>query len=366
MGGGFFRFYQSKIGAGVITSDDAQQLAAKALDDLSERLNEYQPGKGLFSGLFGSKDLTDTAPKGLYLYGGVGRGKTMLMDLYFDYAPFQEKKRYHFNEFMAFSHDTINHYRKSHEGDPIPLVAEKIAKDTKLLCFDEFYVTDIADAMILGRLFSALFKRGLVIIATSNCPIDDLYANGLNRQLFLPFIELMNTKMISHEFVSETDFRLRDLSGKELFFTPNNQAADEALCSIWQKITGLAEGKQAQIIVKGRTLIVPEAAAGAARFTFDDLCVDALGRDDYLALAARYHTIFIEDIPQMGPEARNQARRFITLIDTLYDSKVRLVASAAVTPDEIYKDGDNAFLFERTASRLIEMQRGAHLEAEAE
>lgn len=359
----FFDLYEDQINRKLISPDDAQREVAIALAALEQRLSTYQQSKkGFFGGIFGAKKTIDQAPQGLYLYGGVGRGKTMLMDMFYGAITFEPKIRIHFNEFMAKTHDKIAQYRQSHEGDPIPLVAEDLANEARLICFDEFYITDIADAMIIGRLFTALFKQGVVFVATSNCPMNDLYKDGLNRQLFMPFIELFKQRMVAHEVISQTDYRLREISGKDLYFTPLGKETDEDICLLWQAITGQAEGKQAQILVKGRTLIVPEAAQGTARFQFDDLCVAALGRDDYLALATRYHTIFIEDIPVMQAANRNEARRFITLIDTLYDQGIRLVASAEADPQMLYNQGDNAALFERTTSRLIEMRRAAHLE----
>lgn len=373
MGGNFLKLYNDQIRQNLISADVAQSEMASALAALETRLSTYQPPQnGLLGSFFGPKKTISTAPKGLYLFGGVGRGKTMLMDMFYEMIDLDQvkfdaknkgsKARFHFNEFMALSHERIAKYRHSHEGDPIPLVATEFSQEAKLICFDEFYVTDIADAMILGRLFTALFKQGVVIIATSNCPISELYKDGLNRQLFEPFIDLLQQRMHTHEVTSQTDYRLRDLTGKDLYFSPLSQATDEAICHLWQAITGKAEGKPAHIIVKGRTLIVPEASSGAARFSFDDLCKTALGRDDYLALAARYHTIFIEDIPEMKKSHRNEARRFITLIDTLYDQGIRLVATAEAEPENLYKAGDNAALFERTSSRLIEMRRTAHIE----
>jgi cell division protein ZapE len=365
MSGQFFDLYQQKLTSGELETHAAQAEAAKTLGQLEENLLHYRPEQRSFlGGWFAPKMDPRRVPKGLYLYGGVGCGKTMLMDLFFETIDFRLKARYHFNEFMYLTHDRLDKYRKSNEREPIIKVASEIAKRSKFICFDEFYVSDIADAMILGRLFTALFDEGVVVLATSNTKISNLYKNGLNRQLFLPFIELMQSRMVSHELISDIDFRLRQLEGERLYFVPNDRAADEAMCSLWQKVTGVAEGKQATIIVKGRPLLVPESASGAARFNFADLCVQALGRDDYLALAKRYHTIFIEDIPVMGPEKRDQARRFITLIDTLYDGAIRLIASASASPDQLYKEGDNAQLFERTTSRLMEMQYATHLSSE--
>jgi len=362
MSGTFLDLYKDQIDRKLITPDAAQESVAQALADLEMRLSTYTPPQsGLLTILFGKPDQIDHVPKGLYLYGGVGRGKTMLMDMFFEFVRYAPKTRIHFNEFMSQAHDLIAKYRKTHEGDPIPLVAQELANQAKLICFDEFYITDITDAMILGRLFAALFKEGVVFIATSNCPINDLYKDGLNRDLFLPFIALLNEQMIAHEVISPTDFRLRALEGKDLYFTPINQTTNEAVCSLWQAISGKAEGKTARIIVKGRQLIVPEAANGTARFGFEDLCAQPLGRDDYQALASRYHTIFIDDIPILQPSQRNEARRFITLVDTLYDQGIRLIATAQAQPSELYKAGDNAVLFERTASRLIEMRRAAHI-----
>ncbi len=363
MSGTFLDLYEDQIDRKLITPDAAQENVAQALADLEMRLSTYSPPQnGLLTILFGKTDQIDHAPKGLYLYGGVGRGKTMLMDMFYDFVSFEPKIRIHFNQFMSQAHELIAKYRKTHEGDPIPLVAQELADQAKLICFDEFYITDIADAMILGRLFAALFKEGVVFIATSNCPIDDLYKDGLNRDLFMPFISQLHERMVAHEVISPTDFRLRALKGKDLYFTPINQTTNEAVCSLWQAISGKAEGKTAHIIVKGRQLIVPEAANGTARFGFDDLCAQPLGRDDYQALASRYHTIFIDDIPVLHPSQRNEARRFVTLVDTLYDQGIRLIATAQAQPNELYKAGDNAVLFERTVSRLIEMRRAAHID----
>jgi cell division protein ZapE len=287
----------------------------------------------------------------------------MLMDLFFDVVPFKLKRRAHFHEFMAETHDRIAVARKSTEGDPIPRVANDIADGCGLLCFDELHVTDIADAMILGRLFKGLFERQVVMVATSNVPPSGLYRNGLNRQLFLPTIDLIEQNLEVLELVSAKDFRLEKLEGHQLYFTPNDKAALGALNAAFTRLTGLWEGRPEDIDVKGRILHVPNAARGVARFTFEQLCDRPLGPNDYLHLAHRYHTLIIDDIPRLTPERRAAARRFINLIDTLYDSRIGLIASAAAEPDELYPKGDEAFLFERTASRLIEMRSAEYLES---
>jgi cell division protein ZapE len=354
--------YNARVRAGEMDADDAQIAAAARLDHLMRELASWYPGRGAwgFSNLFGKKP---APPRGLYIHGKVGRGKTMLMDLFFEAVPFKPKRRAHFHEFMAETHDRIGVARKSVEGDPIPRVANDIADGCGLLCFDELHVTDIADAMILGRLFKGLFERHVVMVATSNVAPSGLYKNGLNRQLFLPTIELIEQNLEVLELVSAKDFRLEKLEGHPLYFTPNNEAAHRALNAAFTRLTGLWQGKPEDIDVKGRTLHVANAARGVARFNFDELCDRPLGSVDYLHLAHRYHTLIIDDIPKLTPERRGAARRFINLIDTLYDSKVGLIASAAAEPDELYPNGEEAFLFERTASRLIEMRSEEYLQS---
>jgi cell division protein ZapE len=285
----------------------------------------------------------------------------MLMDLFFESSRHPSKRRLHFHEFMAETHDRIGAARKRVEGDPIPVVAAEIAQGAGLLCFDELHVTDIADAMILGRLFKGLFERKVVMVATSNVPPSGLYRNGLNRQLFLPTIALIESAMEVMELASAKDFRLERLEGQKLYFTPHDEAARKSLHAAFTRLTGLWEGKPENIDVKGRNLHVPSAARGVARFTFTELCDRPLGTLDYLHLAHRYHTLIIEGIPKLGPERRSAARRFINLIDTLYDNRVGLIASADAEPDDLHPKGDESFLFERTASRLMEMRSADYL-----
>lgn len=357
---GPLRHYRDMVEAGDIAPDPAQSLAAEKLQLLANRLAQYEPPAktDLFS-FFTRR--SGAVPEGLYIFGSVGRGKTMLMDLFYETVPFNPKRRVHFHEFMADVHDRIARARNSHKGDPIPEVAKEIAGEAKLLCFDELHVTDIADAMILGRLFAGLFEHHVVVVATSNSAPDELYRNGLNRPLFEPFIALVEEKMEVLQLEAATDYRLEKLQGTELYFTPAGGKAEKAMRAAFERLTGQKQGKPATLTVKGRAVNVPEAAMGVARFDFGDLCRKPLGSGDYLAIAHAFHTLLIENIPVMGRANRNEARRFINLIDTLYDEGVRLVASAEAEPDALYREGDGAELFERTASRLIEMRSQAYL-----
>ena len=352
--------YLARVAAGEMDEDPAQLQVARQLEDVAAALADWRAARG-FS-LFGIFSRKQPAPRGLYIHGKVGRGKTMLMDLFFEAVELSAKRRIHFHAFMSEIHDRIGAARKSVPGDPIPHVAADIAKDCALLCFDEFHVTDIADAMILGRLFKGLFASDVVIVATSNVPPARLYENGLNRQLFLPSIALIEKNMALVELVAEKDFRLEKLEGLTLYFTPNDEPAQKALTAAFTRLTGHWTGKPMTIDVKGRALTIPQASRGVARFTFEELCDRPLGALDYLAIAQNFHTLILDGIPRLAPERRNAARRFITLIDTLYDARVGLIASAEAEPDQLHPDGDESFLFERTASRLIEMRSSDYLE----
>lgn len=359
--------WQARVEAGTLAHDAGQEDAAKALTALHERLASWRPEGGLFR-------KAEPAPKGLYLWGGVGRGKSMLMDLFCAHAPVSPKRRVHFHEFMQDVHARIGAWRKLDASarrkrpehvrgagdDPIPPVAKAIADTARLLCFDEFQVTDIADAMILGRLFEQLFARGIVVVATSNREPDDLYTNGLNRQLFLPFIAMLKDRLQVLEIDGGADHRLRQLTAAPVYYSPPDPTAMDAA---WGRLTSGAEPQSCTLTVQGRAVPVPREAAGVARFTFPELCARPLGAADYLAIAARFHTVLIDDVPQLSPDKRNEAKRFVTLIDALYEAKTKLVMSAAAAPDALYPAGDGAFEFERTSSRLIEMRSEDYLAA---
>lgn len=354
--------YREMIASGAIARDPAQAVAVEKLQILSNRLAVYTPPKKTDFFAFFTRT-SGLVPRGLYMFGGVGRGKTMLMDLFFSSVPFAKKRRVHFHEFMAESHERIAEARKTNSGDPVPRVGEQIAREAALLCFDELHVTDITDAMILGRLFSVLFERGSVIVSTSNVPPGDLYKDGLNRDRFEPFIDLIEHQMEILELEAARDYRLDKLTSTPHYITPIDDHTGPLIRDAWVTLTGCERGEPDVINVKGRTIDVPEAALGVARFTFGDLCARPLGPADYLAIARQYHTIIVENVPLLTPDKRNEARRFINLIDTLYDNRIGLIVSAAAGPQALYPEGDGAFLFERTASRLIEMRSPDYLKA---
>jgi cell division protein ZapE len=351
--------YEERLTLGEIEPDDAQRRVAHRLDQVAADLDAAHERRGLLSALLRRK--SRPAVKGLYIHGAVGRGKTMLMDLLFEEAACEPKQRSHFHEFMADVHDRITDARAHIPGDPIPHVAATIAKEARLLCFDELHVTDIADAMILGRLFAALFASGTTVVATSNAAPRDLYKNGLNRQLFLPFIALLEAHMDVVNLDADKDYRLDKLAGAPLYFTPADAAAKAAMDAHWDRLTGRHPGKPHTIEFKGRKLVVPMASMGVARFPFGELCDRPLASLDYLHLAHAFHTVMIDGIPRLGGERRDVARRFINLIDTLYDCKVCLIASAEAAPHLLYREGPGADLFERTASRLMEMRSEGYL-----
>jgi len=350
--------------------DVAQLAVAQRLNALSTALKSWRSGRSF---LFWRRR---APPRGIYLWGAVGRGKTMLMDALFARAPLARKRRVHFNAFMADTHARIHEWRKLDPetraqrpefvreagDDPIPPVARAIAAEAALLCFDEFQVRDVADAMILGRLFEQLFARDVVIVATSNTRPDRLYQGGLNRQLFLPFIALIQQKLEVVELGGLRDWRLGRMAGLGLYLTPLGPEADAALDRAWLQLTDGVRGEAESITLLGRRIAIPRSAHGAARFTFDELCARPLAAADYLAIARRYHVIVIDRIPQMGRELRDEARRFTVLIDTLYDQNVKLACSAAAKPDALCMEGESAEAFRRTASRLTEMQNLDYLE----
>ena len=355
--------YRALVASGVIEADPAQAVAAGKLNALSRALRTWGRRRNGLSAFLGR---SSPIPRGLYIYGPVGRGKTMLMDLFFETTTFRHKRRVHFHEFMAEVHDRLAVARKTEPGDPIPKIADAIADKAALLCFDELHVTDIADAMILTRLFKSLFDAQIVVVATSNSAPRELYRNGLSRQAFLPFIDLVEQHMQIEELLAAKDFRLEKLAGKPLYFTPADETSRARMDEMWRQLTGNHPGAPAELEVKGRKLAVPMASMGVARFSFADLCEKPLGTLDYLALAHKFHTVLIDAIPQLRPAQREAARRFVNLIDTLYDNRVCLIASAAAEPHALYPAGDVQFLFERTASRLVEMRSAAYLTARAE
>jgi cell division protein ZapE len=369
--------YQALLEAGKLKPDATQAQAAARLDRLHHALESYTPRWHRLIAWF---DSGKRPPKGLYIFGDVGRGKSALMDLFFASAATRLKRRVHFNAFMADTHRFIHEWRnlppaqRRHRpeyargmgDDPIAPAAKRIAMAATLLCLDEFQVLDVADAMILGRLFEKLLLNGVVIVLTSNTEPDALYEGGINRALFLPFIAMIKQRFDIVELNGPRDYRLERMSGIHTYNTPLGAGADRAMDDAWSRLTDSGKAESIAIEVLGRKLIVPEAAGAVARFSFGDLCAGPLGASDYLAIATRFHTVLIDHIPQLGPEKSDEARRFTLLIDTLYDSRIKLICSAATRPELLYVAGENATAFRRAASRLLEMQSTDYLVATTE
>ncbi len=361
--------YDARVSAGLIRPDPAQAAALQALVRLDEDLAADRPGRGLKK-LFHRPE----AQRGVYLIGPVGRGKSMLMDLFFEITQAPSKRRTHFHVFMGEIHRLIDAWRKGdaaarkarfgqHKGDdPIVPVADVVAGEARLLCFDEFQVTDIADAMILGRLFEALFARGVTLVATSNRLPDDLYKNGINRQLFLPFIDLLKTKVEVVTIAGPNDYRLDRLRAAGTWFSPVDPDNRRQFDGLWREMLGPEEETGETLEVLGRKVHFPHAAGGLLRASFASLCAVALGPNDYVALAERFHTVFLDGIPKLGPNRREEARRLVILVDALYEARTRLIVLAEAEPTKLYPEGDGSFEFERTASRLQEMRSADWLE----
>lgn len=359
--------YRALRRAGDLQPDPMQELAAEKLQSLFKALTGYEPLNGVqgWAARLGLARRPEVPPQGLYIHGPVGRGKSMLMDLFYEHAPMARKQRAHFHEFMIEVHESVHAWRldenRKNERDPLPQVAERIAGETWLLCFDEFHVADIADAMILGRLFTALFERGVVVVTTSNFAPDELYKDGLQRRRFLPFIELLKQRLDCLELASPTDYRLARLKAMRVYHAPLGPEATRRLEAAYDDLTEGAASQPDEIAVKGRLVPVSRTARGVAWFTFDGLCAQPLGAEDYIAIARRYHTLVLNGVPRLNEDRRNEAKRFMTLIDVLYDHKVNLVMAAETPPHDLYRGKTHGFEFQRTVSRLMEMQSADYL-----
>ena len=345
--------YDGRVAAGQLRPDPAQHAVLPKLEALRHWLEANANRRvGLFAGLF-AKPVTP--PNGLYLWGGVGRGKSMVMDLFVENTAISQKRRVHFHAFMQEIHKGMHEARKTGVEDALAPVADAVARDVRLLAFDEMQITDITDAMIVGRLFEKLMAAGVVIVTTSNRAPEDLYKNGLNRALFLPFIDMLRAKLQVMELESPNDYRQHRLAGAQVYFHPAGRVKGE-IQAIWDDLTGGAAGAPLVLPVNGRSIDLPRFANGVGRATFWDLCSRPLGPGDFLAIAQAVRVLILEDIPQLSASNYNEAKRFVTLIDALYEAKVRLICSAADVPERLYLEGTGAFEFERTASRLREMQ----------
>jgi len=356
--------YRALVAGGELRPDPDQEAAAQALGGLEDGLEA--PKRGFFSKLIGSRI---AAPCGVYLWGGVGRGKSMLMDLAYDEIAVAPKRRVHFHEFMIEVHARLRSAREGADGDPIPEVAEAIAAEARLLAFDEMVINNPADAMILSRLFAHILDAGTTVVTTSNRPPRDLYKDGLNRELFLPFIALIEARMKVLGLNGPCDYRLQRLGGFPTWYVPNGSEATAALSKAFFRLTDFPVEDRGNVpsediaVEGGRTLHVPKSLKGVAVFSFRRLCGEARGAADYLAIARRYHSVIVVGIPRLGPDKRNEAARFVTLIDALYEHKVKLLAAADAEPAALYQSGDGSFEFQRTASRLMEMRSQDYLAA---
>ncbi len=357
-----FEIYQQKIASGALTPDPYQARAAEALERVYDALechSEPSEGPKILQSLRSFRMTKKKAPfiRGLYLYGGVGRGKSMLMDLFYETLPDNiTKRRVHFHEFLIELHEGLHKRRGEGVDSILPDFAKEVAKSARILCFDEFHVTDVADAMILGRLFTALFERGVVVVATSNWEPDRLYEGGLQRDLFLPFIALLKERMDVVAMDGTTDYRLETLQQDGVYFWPLGKPARQHADRTFKDLTEGAKTYKEKLSVKGRNITVRTVAKGVARFTFAELCERPMGAEDYLHIAQSYHTVFLEGVPKLGYDRRNEAKRLMTLIDALYEQKTKLVVTADAPADKLYQGHDHAFEFERTVSRLMEMQ----------
>ena len=364
--------YQALLNDGGIKPDPSQNEAMEKLQDLHRGILEYtlQMGKKGWKTRLKIGRNRVPPPRGLYMWGGVGRGKSMLMDLFFETTAIEEKKRVHFHAFMQEVHHRLHSFREAvkagkapETADPLVALSRVITDQAWLLCFDEFHVTDIADAMILGRLFEALFDAGVVIIATSNRPPGDLYKDGLQREIFLPFIDMLEERLDVKELEAGFDYRLDRLKTMEVYLTPADAEADAKLDDDFHSLSIGGHPRPVTLKVQGREIVIPQEAEGVAMANFSDLCEKPLGPGDFLEIARCFHTLVLKGIPKLGPEKRNEAKRFVTLIDALYEAKVNLICSAEAPPEGLYTEGDGAFEFERTVSRLMEMQSEDYLAA---